>query len=49
MAEVDTSVEWMCGFCCYVYVAQSGDPKGKIQPEHLLRNYQMTGYVLSVE
>jgi rubredoxin len=28
VAEVDTSVEWMCGVCRYVYTAQTGDPKG---------------------
>ncbi|MBT4512208.1 MAG: rubredoxin [Chloroflexi bacterium] len=30
MAEVDTSVEWMCGVCRYVYMVQTGDPKSNI-------------------
>lgn len=32
MAEVAETVEWMCGVCRYVYVAESGDPKGNIAP-----------------
>ena len=32
MTEVLETVEWMCGVCRYVYVAESGDPKANIAP-----------------
>jgi len=30
MPVVDETVEWMCGVCRYVYMAQTGDAKGNI-------------------
>ena len=32
MPVVDETVEWMCGVCRYVYMAQTGDTKGHIAP-----------------
>ncbi len=38
MTEVADAVEWMCGTCRYVYIAESGDPKANIPPRTLFED-----------
>ena len=32
MTKATEAVEWICGICRYVYMAQIGDPKSNIPP-----------------
>lgn len=38
MTETTEAIEWMCGVCRYMHVAQEGDPKGSIPPGTLFED-----------